>query len=145
MDRLAGREHHEPVSAVDGCPRPVYVVGTRAVEPVLRGVHEREDGPLNVNVSHDGGVVTAVIEGEVDADNCEALGAHIEPALTDGVDTLVLDASRLTFIDSSGITELLRIRDLVRDRGGVCRIANPTEQVRRILEITGLGDAFAVT
>lgn len=100
---------------------------------------------MNVNVSHDGGVVTAVIEGEVDADNCEALGAHIEPALTDDVDTLVLDASRLTFIDSSGITELLRIRDLVRDRGGVCRIANPTEQVRRILEITGLGDAFAVT
>jgi anti-sigma B factor antagonist len=100
---------------------------------------------VNVNVSQQGNRLTALVEGEVDADNCQELGAGIEPALTDGVDTLVIDASRLAFIDSSGITELLRIRDLMKDRGGVCRIQEPTEHVRRILEITGLGDVFAIT
>jgi anti-sigma B factor antagonist len=109
-----------------------------------RTVTDQRGGTVKVNVSHEGREVLAVIDGEVDADNCETLGAHIEPALDDQVDTLVLDASRLTFIDSSGITELLRLRDLMQERGGVCRIQDPTEQVRRILEITGLGDAFAV-
>jgi anti-sigma B factor antagonist len=98
-----------------------------------------------VNVSRDGNQLVAAVDGEVDADNCQELGAQIEPSLEAGIDTLVIDASGLTFIDSSGITELLRIRDLMQDRGGVCRIRTPTEQVRRILEITGLGDAFAVS
>ena len=98
-----------------------------------------------VNVSRDGDQLIAVVDGEVDADNCQGLGAQIEPALEEGIDTLIIDASGLTFIDSSGITELLRIRDLMQERGGVCRIRKPTEQVRRILEITGLGDAFAVS
>lgn len=100
---------------------------------------------MNVNVSRDGARLIAVVEGEVDADNCAELGAQVEPLLDDGVDTLVIDAAALTFIDSSGITELLRMRDLVQQRGGTCRIETPTEQVRRILEITGLGDAFAVS
>lgn len=100
---------------------------------------------MNVDVSHRGSQLVATVQGEVDADNCSAIGATVEPALTDDVDTLVIDAAGLTFIDSSGITELLRIRDVMRDRGGSCRIENPTDQVRRILEITGLGDAFAVS
>lgn len=99
---------------------------------------------MNVNVNRDGSRLIAAVEGEVDADNCEALGASIEPALSDDVDTLVIDAANLSFIDSSGITELLRMRDVMQARGGVCRIEAPTDQVRRILEITGLGDAFAV-
>lgn len=99
---------------------------------------------MNVNVNRDGSRLIAAVEGEVDADNCGELGASIEPALSDDVDTLVIDAANLTFIDSSGITELLRMRDVMQTRGGVCRIEAPTEQVRRILEITGLGDAFAV-
>jgi anti-sigma B factor antagonist len=98
-----------------------------------------------VNVTRDSSQLVATVDGEVDADNCHSLGAQIEPALDHDVDALVIDASGLTFIDSSGITELLRIRDLMQERGGVCRIRTPTEQVRRILEITGLGDAFAVS
>lgn len=97
---------------------------------------------MHVSVSHEGTTLVATVEGEVDAGNCDQLGAHIEPALSERVDTLVLDASGLTFIDSSGISELLRLRDLMRDRGGRCRIQSPTDQVRRILEITGLGVAF---
>ena len=98
-----------------------------------------------VNVSREGNQVVAVVDGEVDADNCSSLGAQIEPALDGDVEVLVIEASGLTFIDSSGITELLRIRDVMQERGGVCRINAPSEQVRRILEITGLADAFAVS
>ena len=99
---------------------------------------------MNVNVSLDGNQLIAVVTGEVDADNCDLLGAEIEPALTDEVTTLVIDAKGLTFIDSSGITELLRMRDVMQNHGGVCRLQDPTEQVRRILEITGLAEAFSV-
>lgn len=100
---------------------------------------------MNLNVSRDGAQLVVAVQGEIDADNCASLGEAIRPALSDDVQTLVIDASGLTFIDSSGITELLRMRDLMQERGGVCRIQAPTEQVRRILEITGLGDAFAVS
>ena len=99
---------------------------------------------MDVKVSQDGARLVAVVTGEVDADNCDLLGAEIEPALNDDITVLVIEASRLSFIDSSGITELLRIRDVMQERGGECRLETPTEQVRRILEITGLADAFAV-
>lgn len=87
--------------------------------------------------------IDAVISGEVDADNCAEVGA----ALLDGGPTsamMTLDASELGFLDSSGISELLRVHDEMRNAGGSFRLANPTDNVRRVLEITGLLETFGL-
>ncbi len=87
--------------------------------------------------------IEAAISGEVDADNCAEVGA----ALLDGVATsaaLTLDVSELGFLDSSGISELLRIHDVMTAAGGSFRLLEPTDNVRRVLEITGLLETFGL-
>lgn len=87
--------------------------------------------------------IAATISGEVDADNCAEVGA----VLLDGGATsaaMTLDASELGFLDSSGISELLRVHDAVRAAGGTFTLIDPTDNVRRVLEITGLLETFGL-
>ena len=48
------------------------------------------------------------------------------------------------FIDSAGVSALLRIRSAVTARGGSVTLVDPSPAVERILAITGLGEAFGV-
>lgn len=95
-----------------------------------------------INESSDASIV-ASISGEVDADNC----AEVGEALLDGGATsaaMTLDTSELAFLDSSGISELLRIHDAYVAAGGSFVLSNPTDNVRRVLEITGLLETFGI-
>ena len=56
-------------------------------------------------------------------------------------DHIVIDAAGLTFIDSTGLRLFLRASDLVEGR---VEIRNPSLQVRRILQITGVADRFTL-
>ena len=58
--------------------------------------------------------------------------------------TMKVDASQLTFLDSSGISELLRVNDAVNEAGGTFLLVDPTDNVRRVLEITGLLETFGI-
>ncbi len=92
---------------------------------------------MNVSVANHGVETIAVVTGEVDADNCSALtGAILEqPELSA---SLVIDLSGVSFIDSSGISELLRIQKAAQADNRSLRIKDPSPAVHRVLEITGL-------
>jgi anti-anti-sigma factor len=98
-----------------------------------RGAH------VQVNTVTDFDTVTAKVVGEVDADNCGEVESAVRSALGDHGRALVVDASELTFLDSSGISTMLQLRNLVvEERDGTFRLQDPTPVVRRTLEITGL-------
>lgn len=63
---------------------------------------------------------------------------------TAGTDTADLDMSGVTFLDSSGLATLLRLRKELHGRGGTLRIVAPSGIVRRILEITSVLDLFGI-
>ena len=56
---------------------------------------------------------------------------------------MVVDARRLAFCDSSGLSALVQIANRLAE--GRLAIAAPTPIVRRVLEMSGLVDAFVVT
>lgn len=87
--------------------------------------------------------IQAAVSGEVDADNCAEMGTGL---LQHGASSaeLVIDVSDLAFIDSSGISELLRVREAMVEAGGSLVLREPTDNVRRVLEITGLTGTFGV-
>lgn len=87
--------------------------------------------------------IYAAVSGEVDADNCAEMGTRL---LQDGTSTaeMVVDVSALEFIDSSGISELLRVREAMIEAGGSLALRDATDNVRRVLEITGLTDTFGL-
>jgi anti-anti-sigma factor len=87
--------------------------------------------------------VTLAVVGEVDADNCVEFRSALNAAAgTDPV--VVVELSELGFLDSSGISQLLRFKTELADAGRVMTVENPSAPVRRVLEITGLLDHFGL-
>jgi anti-anti-sigma factor len=101
------------------------------------------EGIMRVTFDHGDSEVVASVHGEIDADNCREFGALLLED-TAGPSSLVVDLAGLEFIDSSGISELLRVTEEVKGRGQALRLREPTPAVHRVLEITGLLDHFGL-
>ena len=79
--------------------------------------------------------------GELDISGAEALAEAIAN-VNEGQTDLTLDLSRLEFLDSSGLRELLRAARERPERR--IRLVSPSQSVFRVLEIAGVLDAFDV-
>jgi anti-sigma B factor antagonist len=82
---------------------------------------------------------TLVLSGELDLNSAPLLSTTLrlicaEPATS----VVVLDLSRLTFMDSTGIHVLLRTKELCAEHGSRFEIVLGDAQVTRVLQITGL-------
>lgn len=76
-----------------------------------------------------------VLSGELDVNTSQGLADR----LTGPPGSLVvLDLSRLDFMDSSGIGAIHAARRLAIKDGGTLVVCRPSPQVLRVLEITGL-------
>jgi anti-anti-sigma factor len=76
--------------------------------------------------------------GEADASTPE-LGETLRAEVAKKPRVLVVDASKLTFIDSAAIHQIVRAHRQLRADGGWLLLRNPGPEVKRILQITGLG------
>ncbi len=81
--------------------------------------------------------------GELDMTGAFKLESGLDPLLEDeSVDSLQLDLSEVAFVDSAGLGALLALRERAQDRGIALEIAAASDPVRRLLDLTGLGDAL---
>lgn len=94
----------------------------------------------------DSGVVALSLFGELDQATVPDLYEGADPLINDGSESLLVDLSSCGFVDSSGLAAFVAIRERVTaspDRGfAVCC---PDNQVRRLLELTGLDQAMGIT
>jgi anti-anti-sigma factor len=89
---------------------------------------------LTIDVREENGTVVVGMSGELDINGVIKARAAIDAALAGGPRRLVLDASSLDYIDSSGIALLI----LCTHKAQEVRVRNPTPIVRQLIEITGL-------
>ena len=83
------------------------------------------------------GVHVVALYGELDMSSADCVGEALAGI---GGSTVVVDLSKLTFMDSTGITALVVARNRIMDDGlGQLVLSRPVSAVRRVLEITGLG------
>jgi anti-sigma B factor antagonist len=77
--------------------------------------------------------------GEIDALSAPALGSRLLGLVADeGKTELVVDLSRVTFIDSTGIGVLLNALRSLATRGGRMVLVCPSDRILRPFQITGL-------
>jgi anti-anti-sigma factor len=89
--------------------------------------------------NHDHGDITIVtVIGELDLAAVPAFEAHLLTLVSAQRLRLVMDLSRLTFCDSTGLSAFLRGDQACAAGGGWLRLASPRGSVRRALDITGL-------
>lgn len=75
--------------------------------------------------------------GETDMDSAKELYTILEPLLVERA-SVTLDASRLEFIDSYGLSMMLKLALRARGRGANFRLANPAPQVQRVMDMAGV-------
>ena len=85
------------------------------------------------------GLTLVRVHGEIDLSNARDVGGAIEAAVPAESGGLVVDLSGTTYLDSAGISLLLRLADRLRPRRQSIRLVVPADSpVRAVLELTGV-------
>ncbi|PRX52930.1 anti-sigma B factor antagonist [Nonomuraea fuscirosea] len=87
--------------------------------------------------------VLVTVAGEIDATNADRLESAIAGALRPGR-PLILDLHGVTFMDSSGLHVLLRVRAEVLAGAGSLHLVSVQERPARLLRITGVWDTLDI-
>lgn len=80
---------------------------------------------------------TLSISGELDIATTPQLEREVNRAIAEKANTILIDLENLSFIDSSGLRMFLHLNQQAAQDGWRLTIANPSEQVRAILRVTG--------
>ena len=111
---------------------------------------------MEVTVSHVGSAAVAAPEGEVDTGTASSLREKLMAAMTSRVTgtalaadaaspkALIVDLSRVTFLDSSGLGVLSAAAHRAARLGCSFSIAEPSPTVTRMLAVTSLDRAWPV-
>jgi anti-sigma B factor antagonist len=92
--------------------------------------------PFHVSAAKQDGREVLTPEGELDLITVPELEQRLVDALEAG-DT-VLELSRVSFIDSTGIALLVSISALARERGVRLELRDPSPHVERLIKLTGV-------
>ena len=139
-----------PVSTISfgpaGPERTGQVVTSAPVPSTIDAVPDDVSPAALLDVSIDAGPRTTVtLVGDLDPATAPVLEGAIASAVADeAVDHLVLDLDRVSFLDSSGLRVLVTTREALTARGADLALRNPSANIRRLLDITGLAEVIAV-
>jgi anti-sigma B factor antagonist len=102
------------------------------------------EAPFDVAVEPAGDHVRVVIAGEVDFANAARLSAALERADRSSGQNIVLDLADLTFIDSTGLRELVSAARTARRYGRRIVAVNASHHIQRLFELTAIDKTIDV-
>jgi anti-anti-sigma factor len=99
---------------------------------------------FQVAVESSDGTSVLAVSGELDLAAAEVFAEALRAASEIGSETVIIDLRKLEFIDSTGLSLLVRGQRDTEQRGGMFGIVNGGPQVRRVIELTGLEKVLRV-
>ena len=86
----------------------------------------------------DDGALIVMLDGDIDHHNARQIRGRIDTKMfVTRPRELVLDLSRVSFMDSSGLGLILGRYSKAMELGMGFRVINPTPQIKRILDLAG--------
>ncbi len=92
--------------------------------------------------SQENGVV--VVAGELSLAEAPILERHLADLLETAPSTVVVDLAGVEFIDSTGLSVLVRAQQQASERGVEFGVQNPRAQAHRLLSLTGLEERLTI-
>jgi anti-sigma B factor antagonist len=83
-----------------------------------------------------------VARGELDIDSAPLLAAELDRLVQAGALLVVLDASEIDFVDSSGLRTIVMAGNALQEGGGRLLISGMSPAMASLLEVSGLIDRF---
>ncbi len=105
---------------------------------------------ITYNVRQARGVTVVELNGKITISERTAsqprgpLHELIHDLLKQGYRNILLNLRDVTYMDSSGLGELIGCLSTVQSHGGVLKLSNPTERVETLLRLTHLHSVFEV-
>lgn len=84
------------------------------------------------------------IEGEVDVYTSPQLKQDLVQLAESGVKRVIIDLSKVEYLDSTGLGVLIGGLKRLREAGGNLSLVGPGMRIQRIFEITGLNKIFDI-
>lgn len=88
--------------------------------------------------------VVITIAGELDMDSAPQLMDAAADVLASRPPAIALEASGITFVDSSGLQAILKLSQASTREGVTCAVRNPSATLVRLLALTGISGVLTV-
>src|SRR3954465_11241243 len=98
---------------------------------------------LKVHTRKLGNVAVVSVQGRIVNGETASLRQEVDPQSR--VNTVLLDLSRVSTIDASGLGLMLKMREETQSKGMRLKLMNVTNLVGRVLAITKLDSVFEIT
>lgn len=114
--------------------------------PLCASIRDVQPAPFETSSAEVDGVRIVAVRGELDLSTAPDLEGPLDAAVDGGGSAVLIDLARCEFIDSTGIALIVRgWQKLEADgNGGRLAICSPNDQVRRVLDVSGLDQSIPV-
>lgn len=99
---------------------------------------------LSVSTHDQAGRTIVAATGEVDVYTAPVLDEALSAAIAGGATSVVVDLSGVDFLDSTGLSVLVKALKRVRDADGALDVVVTAERVSKVFRITGLDQVIPV-
>ncbi len=99
---------------------------------------------MQVNIEDKNGVTVCSMVGDIDINTSPDVKKSFDQIIKDKKDKVVIDLKDVGYVDSSGLATLVEILKNLRAYGGKLKIADLSDKVRGLFEITKLDKLFDI-
>lgn len=98
---------------------------------------------MNIQVSTQPNVAVIEVAGRIDSNNASQFGDALNGVIAQNQNQLVLDLAGVDYMSSAGLREIVAAAKKLQGKGEL-RLAQPSDRVREVLEMTGLDSVFQI-
>src|SRR5262249_40408711 len=132
-----------PARGPGSCDGPAPPGKGPAAHPGGREPEEEDEMSMKAEVHSKGNVTVVRVKGKITIGEGDIkLRDTIEGLLNEGKKSILLDLGEVTFMDSSGVGELVGCLTTVTNRGGRLKLLSLTKKIHDLLQVTKLITVF---
>jgi anti-sigma B factor antagonist len=95
---------------------------------------------FRLEVRREGQATVIAVTGELDLASSPALQEELDRVAASDADMLIIDLRELDFMDSTGLSVLVRAHQRAEEQGRQLAMVKGPQQVQRLLSLTGVAD-----
>ena len=99
---------------------------------------------MAVKIENKNGMTVCVVEGEVDINSSPAIKKAFDKIISSKAPKVVINLSKVTYVDSSGLATFVEILKNMKTYGGRMRLTNLSVKIKSLFEITKLEKLFEI-
>jgi len=99
---------------------------------------------MAIKTENKNGLTVCYVEGEIDINTSPDIKKNFEKILSKKAPSMVINFSKVTYVDSSGLATLVEILKDMRTYGGKMKLCNLSPKIKSLFEITKLEKLFEI-